>query len=227
MTITRTFESSQETHQLKKLGQSTLIVALGCTVAWIATAANNSDQPAGPRSLPGDNLPPFGMLDESSRLPAYPPAPPGGFHHGGPGTPVESEARGPTMDMAIDAARAAIKNCESRGYQGAATVIDSAGQARAMISANGSDGSHVFVAYRKALTALEFKMPSAQARETVPSSPELLARVKPNMFVQFGAYPILQGKEVIGAIGYSGGDDVTCAKAGLDRIEHLLKAHRA
>jgi uncharacterized protein GlcG (DUF336 family) len=44
--------------------------------------------------------------------------------------------------------------------------------------------------------------------------------------VQFGAFPIFDGKDVIGAIGYSGGDDTACAKAGLDRIEHLLNSHR-
>jgi uncharacterized protein GlcG (DUF336 family) len=188
-----------------------------------STVLANNDQPAGPRSLPGDTLPPFGMLDTAGHLPPYPPPPPGGYHHGGPGTPVESTVRGPTLELAMAAARAAVDSCAARGYQGAATVVDSAGQARAMLSADGSDGSHVFVAQRKALTALEFKMPSAQAREQVPKDPALVARVKPNMFVQFGAFPITDGKEVIGAIGYSGGDDEACAKAGLDEIERRLK----
>jgi uncharacterized protein GlcG (DUF336 family) len=195
---------------------------IGSGVLGIVAMANN-DQPASPRSLPGDNLPPFGMLDEAGHLPPYPPPPPGGFHHGGPGTPVESTAPGPTLELAIVAARAAVHNCTARGYQGAATVIDSAGQARAMLSADGSDGSHVFVAQRKALTALEFKMSSAQARLQVPKEPALVARVKPNMFVQFGAFPITDGKQIIGAIGYSGGDDEACAKAGLDAIESKLK----
>jgi hypothetical protein len=45
---------------------------------------------------------------------------------------------------------------------GAATVVDSSGEARAMLTANGADGSHVFVAQLKALTAATFKMPSAE-----------------------------------------------------------------
>jgi uncharacterized protein GlcG (DUF336 family) len=199
--------------------------ALAVSGTALMDAANaNDDKPVGPRSLPGDNLPPFGMLDDSGHLPKYPAPPPGGFHHGGPGTPPESTARGPSLDMAIAAARAAVDSCTARGYQGAATVIDTAGQARAMLSADGSDGSHVFVAQRKALTALEFKMPSKQARDQVPNNPALLARVKPNMFVQFGGYPITQGSEVIGAIGYSGGDDEACARAGLDEIAGKLNA---
>lgn len=202
-------------------------LALCCTLTIgsgvLGVVMANNDQPASPRSLPGDNLPPFGMLDESGHLPPYPPAPPGGFHHGGPGTPVESTAVGPKFELAILAARAAVENCTARGYQGAATVIDSAGQARVMLSADGSDGSHVFVAQRKALTALEFKISSAQARQQVPHDPALVSRVRPNMFVQFGAFPITDGKQVIGAIGYSGGDDEACAKAGLEAIESKLK----
>lgn len=210
----------------KKTGAA-LYVALAIGTGGIANVVlANNDQPAGSRSLPGDNLPPFGMLDTAGHLPPYPPPPPGGFHHGGPGTPVESTVRGPTLEMAVAAARAAVDSCTARGYQGAATVVDSAGQARAMLSADGSDGSHVFVAHRKALTALEFNMSSAQAREQVPKDSALVARVKPNMFVQFGAYPITDGKEVIGAIGYSGGDDEACAKAGLDEIERRLEKRK-
>ncbi|HMK84561.1 MAG TPA: hypothetical protein VK437_01270, partial [Steroidobacteraceae bacterium] len=51
------------------------------------------DQPASPRSLPADNLPPFGMLDDSGHLVPTPPMPAGGLHRG-PGSPPESTARG-------------------------------------------------------------------------------------------------------------------------------------
>jgi uncharacterized protein GlcG (DUF336 family) len=182
----------------------------------------NGDKPVGPQSLPGDNLPPFNMLDAKGYLVDPPPPPPGGYHKGGH-EPPESSAPGPTLDMAIDAARAAVKDCTSRGYYGAATVVDSVGEARAMLSADGSDGSHVFVAQRKAITALEFKMPSADVRAAIAKDKTLLARVKPNMFVQFGAFPITSGGKVIGAIGYSGGDDVACAKVGWEEIQKQLK----
>lgn len=188
----------------------------------VALAATYKDQPVGPQSLPGDNLPPFNMLDAHGQLVPPPPPPPGGYHHGGAGSAVESTAPGPTLDQAIAAARAAVDSCTARGYQGAATVIDSVGDARAMLSADGSDGSHVFVAQRKAITALEFKMPSSEVRAAIAKDPSLLARVKPNMFVQFGAFPITKGGVVIGAIGYSGGDDVACAQVGWKQIQAVL-----
>lgn len=92
-----------------------------------------------------------------------------------------------------------------------------------MLTADGADGSHVFVAQRKAITAVAFKVPSAKAQELVSKDPALLARVTPAMFVQFGAFPIVSRGVVIGAIGYSGGDDEACAMAGLKAIEGRLK----
>lgn len=196
-----------------------------CTFLGILTVtgvvAANRDKPVGPQSLPGDNLPPFNMLDASGTLVPPAPPPPGGYHQG-PHAPPESSAPGPSLDVSVAAARAAVSDCTARGYYGAATVVDSIGEARAMLSADGSDGSHVFVAQRKALTALEFKMPSADVRAAIDKDKSLLARVKPNMFVQFGGFPIVQNGKVIGAIGYSGGDDVACAKAGLTEMNRLL-----
>ncbi len=187
------------------------------------------DQPASPRSLPADNLPPFGMLDDSGQLVPTPPMPPAALHRG-PGSPPESTRRGPQLAVAIAAARAALDSCGRAGYRVGVTVIDSAGEARAMLSADGSDGSHVFVAMRKALTALKFKMPSSAARELVARDKAELANVTPNMFVEGGAVPMTVDGEVIGAIGVSGAggsvigrQDELCASAGLEKVRSTLR----
>jgi uncharacterized protein GlcG (DUF336 family) len=201
-------------------------------IGGIVMAAADSvfhDRPASPRSLPADNLPPFGMLDDTGGLVPTPPIPAGGLHRG-PGSTAESTARGPTLEIAIEAARAAVDSCAAAGYRIGAAVIDSAGEARALLTADGSDGSHVFVAMRKALAALVFKMPSSTANQLVPKNKALLARVTPNMFVEGGAVPILVAGEVIGAIGASGAggavigrQDELCAAAGLDKVKSKLK----
>jgi uncharacterized protein GlcG (DUF336 family) len=203
------------------------VCAFSCSLfalTWAGPAdiAHPGDKRVGPQSLPGDNLPPFGMLDSSGKLVPMPPPPPGGWHRG-PSTDKESKVPSPTLAIAIEAARAAVENCMSRGYLGAATVVDSSGEARAMLSADGEDGSHVFVAQRKALTAVTFKMSSAKALEMVGKDKAMAARVTPAMFVMFGAYPIISKGEVIGAIGYSGGDDEACAMAGLKAIQEKVK----
>jgi uncharacterized protein GlcG (DUF336 family) len=220
---------------MKRFHRILLYVGGLLAAGWVFPAADSvfHDKPASLRSLPADNLPPFGMLDESGRLIPAPPMPPGGLHRG-PGSPPESSARGPSLDTAIEAARAAVDSCSTQGYRVGASVIDSVGEARAMLTADGSDGSHVFVAMRKALTALTFKMPSSKAHEVVPKDKELLARVTPNMFVEGGAVPIAVGGEVIGAIGVSGAggtvigeQDESCAREGLKKILDKLNQSSA
>jgi len=131
------------------------------------------------------------------------------------------------MTLALEAARAAVEACESGGYYIGASVIDTSGQPRAMIESDGSDGGHVYVAVRKALVALKFKMPSSKASEQVPNNPTLLSQVTPQMFVMEGAVPIYDGTEIIGAIGASGaagGDqDEVCAIAGLRKIKDRVR----
>jgi uncharacterized protein GlcG (DUF336 family) len=135
--------------------------------------------------------------------------------------------RGPALSLAIEAVRAAVDTCAVGGYYIGASVIDTSGQPRAMVEAEGSDGGHVYVAVRKALVALTFKMPSSKASETVPADPTMVARVTPNMFVMEGAVPLMVGNEVIGAIGASGAaggnQDEVCAVAGLNKIKARLR----
>jgi uncharacterized protein GlcG (DUF336 family) len=206
-----------------------VIMALLCVSADHAGAALAADspfhdQPASPRSLPADNLPPFAMLDDQGNLIPTPNIPASALNRGG-NTPPESTAAGPNLDQATIIARAALDSCKAAGYRVGVAVIDSAGEARVMLTADGSDGSHVFVAMRKALVALEFAMPSSEAHDKVASDKTLLARVKPNMFVEGGAVPLTNGKQVIGAIGVSGAggapighQDELCAAVGAKRL---------
>jgi len=205
------------------------LVAGACGIAHAAADVSARDRAASPRSLPADNLPSFAILDDNGNLEPVPPTPPTGTRRG-PNLEPESSAPGPSMSQAIEAARAAVEACTAAGYRVGVAVIDSVGEARALLSADGSDGSHVYVAVRKALVALRFEMPSSKASELVPKDPELLARVTPNMFVTGGAVPIMVSGETIGAIGVSGArggvmgqQDEICAAAGLRKIVKQLK----
>jgi uncharacterized protein GlcG (DUF336 family) len=206
--------------------RSGLIFAAFLTTALAqAPGGRPPDRPASPASLPGDTLPPFGMLDGFGNL-----VPPPQWLKESAGRAAKRPAvtiRGPELSLAVEAVRAAVDTCSAGGYYIGASVIDMSGQPRAMMEAEGSDGGHVYVAVRKALVALTFRMPSSKASEVVPGDKALLARVTPNMFVMEGAVPIVVGNEVIGAIGASGaagGDqDEVCAIAGLNRIKDRIK----
>jgi uncharacterized protein GlcG (DUF336 family) len=207
----------------------TAVAVCASALVFAAAAGPFHDQPESVRSLPADNLPPFAMLDAHGNLVAEPP-PPADALNRGPGSPPEAQARGPTLALAIEAARTAVDTCAAAGYRVGAAVVDSAGEARAMLSADGADGSHVFVAIRKALVALTFGQSSSQARERVLKDKASLARVTPNMFVEGGAVPIRIADQLIGAIGVSGAggavmgrQDELCAAAGLAAIRNQLK----
>jgi len=194
-----------------------LAAALTLCLAGAAIAGGPfHDTPAGPRALPGDNLPPFGMLDDGGRLPPPPPLPLG------LGAPPASVIPGPTMAQATRMARAAVLACARGGFHVGAAVVDSEGHMRSLLEGDGADGSHGFVAMRKAEAALAFARPSSQVGALVAATPALIAKVTPAMFVEGGALPIRRGGKVIGAIGVSGAagspigrQDEICAAAGL------------
>ncbi|MDE2596214.1 MAG: heme-binding protein [Sphingomonadales bacterium] len=180
------------------------------------------ETPAGPRALPGDRLPPFAMLDANGDLPLSPPPLPAGVTMPRPFGPPESTAPGPNLDEATRMARAAVLACRRQGYRVGAAVVDSSGEARAMLTDDGADGSHVFVAMRKTEVVRGFAMASSAASAAVGRDPALKAKVTPAMFVEGGALPILRGGRLIGAIGVSGAagipighNDEVCAAAGL------------
>ncbi len=194
-------------------------LALWGAGAALAATGPFGDKPAGPQSLPGDNLPPFNMLDEQGRLRPMPRLE--GPIHGAGGSP-ESSAPGPSLAVANRMALAAVRACSRQGYRVGVAVVDSAGEARAMLTADGADGSHVFVAMRKAITALTLGMPSSDAARRIATGQVTLAKVTPAMFVMGGALPIFRRGRLIGAIGSSGAagsppgaKDEECAAAGL------------
>jgi uncharacterized protein GlcG (DUF336 family) len=209
----------------KRLLLGVLVLGAGATTASSEPVPRKlgpfGDKPASSQSLPGDNLPPFNMLDAKGKLIPMPNL--GKPLHESGGGKLESTAPGPNLALATKMAHAAVMACKAKGWLVGAAVIDSDGEARAMLTVDGADGSHVFVAMRKAETALAFGTSSLQANENVTSGKALLSKVTPDMFVMGGAVTISKGGKLIGAIGVSGAAgapppgsaDESCAKAGL------------
>ncbi len=133
-----------------------------------------------------------------------------------------------SLTLAQEAATAAITQCRKNGYRVSVTVVDRAGQVKAMMRDDGASPHTVDASRRKAYTSLTFRISTAEFTKRVSSNPAAINLKDLNdVILLAGGLPILAGKEVIGAIGVGGapgGDkDEVCSQAGIDRISDRLK----
>lgn len=210
---------------MKTVSLAVLIGSVALTAVPLALYAQSAPPPGGPdpnaapadpTRLPGDRAPPRGMRP--------PPPPPGAG--GKPPPEPGTNAPGPSLSLALEAAQAAIAACAADGYKVGVSVIDSSGQPRASLSADGATGSHVYTGTRKALAALAFKEPTSQVSAQIATDKSAEARTTPNMALMAGAVPLMVGDQAIGAIGVSGASslqDEKCAMAGANKIKDRLK----
>jgi uncharacterized protein GlcG (DUF336 family) len=132
------------------------------------------------------------------------------------------------IDLAVELARAIVVAC--KGYHVGVSILDAAGMPKLYYIADGTGGTHAYTGYRKANTALSFKMPSGQVAAAAQADPALAAKLAAdsNNFVTWaGGVLIMSGKELLGAVGVSGAEpsakDEACALEGLKKIQARLK----
>src|SRR4051812_15276063 len=103
-----------------------------------------------------------------------------------------------STDAAIDAARAALAKCRADGEKTSVTVIDASGRPKAAIRDDGAAPHTAEHSFRKAYTALSYRMPSAdygkRAAEAkgVAIGPQLL----PGITTASGGVPIWVGNAI-------------------------------
>jgi uncharacterized protein GlcG (DUF336 family) len=144
-------------------------------------------------------------------------------------------ARGLEMALALEAAQAAVNTCLGEGVKGTASVVDSAGVLRVLVSADGSSRNSAELSPKKAIAAVELKKPTSEIQSEMEKDPALKAKLEADksIFPRAGAVLVLAGNDVIGAIGFGGAStqngvqggirDEACAKAGLDKIMARVK----
>jgi uncharacterized protein GlcG (DUF336 family) len=168
--------------------------------------------------------PPPGPSAGNANGPPMPPPPP---EPRGP-RPPDVIARGPSIDLALEAAKRIVASC--KGYHVGISILDAAGTPKLYYIPDGTAGTHAYTGYRKANTALAFKMPSGQVAAATKADPKLAAKYAAdasNYVTWAGGILITVGGEVIGAIGVSGAEpsekDEACAIDGLNKIKSRLK----
>jgi uncharacterized protein GlcG (DUF336 family) len=188
-----------------------LIVSSALIIACVSASAAPTATGSG---FPGDQGRPFDGL----------PFPPGPLPPRPPERPVP---KGPALDLALEAAKAMVDAC--KGYHVGISIIDSAGTPKLYYIPDGTDGSHAYTGFRKAYTALTFKMPTSRVGELTKTDPAVVARIKAdvNLLTFAGGVPIKAGATIIGAVGVSGAEpsakDEECALAGLEKIKDRLE----
>jgi uncharacterized protein GlcG (DUF336 family) len=188
----------------------TLSMAAACVSARAAPPVGSG--------FPGDMGRPFdGLPLPSGPLPPRPPQQ----------RPIP---RAPGLDLAVEAAKATVVAC--KGYQISVSIIDSAGTPKLYYVPDGTDGSHAYTGFRKAYTALTFKMPTSQVGPLTKTDPGVAAKIKAdtNLLTFAGGMLLMAGDEVIGAIGVSGAEpsakDEECGLVGINKIKDRLSKLR-
>jgi uncharacterized protein GlcG (DUF336 family) len=136
------------------------------------------------------------------------------------------------LDLAMAAAREAIRLCESSGYKVSVAVVDSAGLVKVHLKGDQSTVHTKDTSFRKAYTIVSmgpiFKVDTgtdlANLLKTNPNAPAFLTI--PNIITLPGSVAVkVKGDFVagIGVGGAPGGDkDEICAQAGLKKIVEKL-----
>lgn len=132
------------------------------------------------------------------------------------------------LQTANQIATQTVAACAAKGYNVTATVVDRAGNVRAMQRADNA-GPHTLEASRlKAYTSASAKNTTLAIMEASQKNPGAanLGAI-PGYLLLGGGVPVKMGNEVIGAVGVGGAPagnlDQECAQAGIASVQELLK----
>lgn len=131
------------------------------------------------------------------------------------------------LEVALDAARAALAECQKQGFQVAVAVVDLFGTPQVLLRDRFAGPHTPPTATGKAWTAATFRTSTTELDGlTKPGMPQAGLRQLPNVVVLGGGMMIEAGGSTVGAIGVSGAPggeaDDTCAKAGIAAIQDKL-----
>lgn len=129
-------------------------------------------------------------------------------------------------ELALDAAKAALADCRTRGFQVSVAVVDRFGVPQVLLRDRFAGAHTPPTATGKAWTAVSFRS-STTDLVTATQAPAMQGlRNLPNAVIIGGGLMIDAGGSLVGAIGVSGapgGDaDESCAKAGIAAIKDKL-----
>jgi uncharacterized protein GlcG (DUF336 family) len=130
-------------------------------------------------------------------------------------------------ETALDLARAALADCQKRGYQVAVAVVDRFGVVQVVLRDRYAGPHTPATASGKAWTAATFRNSTSNLFAiSQPGMMQAGVRTLPGVVIIGGGLVVESSGSLVGAIGVSGapgGDaDETCARAGIEAIQSKL-----
>jgi uncharacterized protein GlcG (DUF336 family) len=130
-------------------------------------------------------------------------------------------------ETALDLARAALADCQKRGYQVAVAVVDRFGVVQVVLRDRYAGPHTPATASGKAWTAATFRNSTNNLFAiSQPGMMQAGIRTLPGVVIIGGGLVVESSGSLVGAIGVSGapgGDaDETCARAGIEAIQSKL-----
>ena len=128
------------------------------------------------------------------------------------------------LDLATQAAQAALKTCSDQGHNVSVAIVARDGATKVLLKADGSGPHTASSAQGKAFTSAAMGRDTAGLAEFIAGKPanEGLRDMDSRMVIQGGGLPVKFGKALVAGIGVGGapsGDiDAGCAAAGLKAI---------
>ena len=132
-----------------------------------------------------------------------------------------------TPEIALDLARAALADCQKRGFQAAVAVVDRFGVTQVMLRDRYAGAHTPATASGKAWTAATFRNSTSNLFSiSQPGMMQAGIRNLPGAVIIGGGLVVESAGSLVGAIGVSGapgGDaDEACARAGIEAIQGKL-----
>ncbi|AQZ96227.1 heme-binding protein [Halopseudomonas phragmitis] len=133
------------------------------------------------------------------------------------------------LEMAQAAMDAAVAYAISRALQVSIAVVDSGGHLLTFARVSGTPWHSIDLAIDKARTSASFALPSSTLADMVDSASERIRMnlmLRPDIIAMGGAFPLLLGDRLVGAIGVSGAseeEDMDCANAGREAIAQCVQ----
>ena len=130
-----------------------------------------------------------------------------------------------TMTYSVQMAQAALDTCETSDPHVAVVIVDTAGNPRLIMVADGAKASLVEAARRKGFTAAVLRQVTSVEQKMIAANPLIVIPPQTSNLIEPGGVPIRAGTQVIGGIGVEGGDPMEaekCAQAGVNRLNETL-----